>query len=688
MSEIKATKITINLKVCPHCQSQFANADETVCPHDSSLLCPISSDPLIGSFIGNYVVLAEVGTGGSGKVYKAEHRSLRRVVALKVLDGQLLSDPESVKRFEESARAIRDLTHPSITSLFDYGLLPDARPYMVMEFIAGQTLTRRISENVFTNEETIALFGQICDAMQTAHAAGVLHRDLKPGNIMIDTNGTAKIVDFGLAKFMNDDRTNITATGAVLGTPAYMSPEQCLGHASDVRSDIYSLGCVLYEAVTGQQIFTFGNSFDAMRKHVRLEPIKPSLHAVGLSPQLESVILKCLEKDPDQRFDSMQQVKECLNGAPIPLGGKANRTKESESDKGSAALAAKQETPYKLLMIVGAPLCVLLLIFSCYVMSSAPAHRRTSSSAPTEGLSSRQRTIAYHAATYDPPSLVLSGLSPEENESGLSKRWKAVPNEEFDKTSNATDRSKYENLSKRMQFPGLWFESYPVLAGKFNPFDPDGHKLQPIRCPDIHSGVFNPTTAEWYVTTDDALIRIDRSGRGTNLPLPAELQGYMLKGARAIAFDSKRNRLAIALSTFGKDIYFYDLTTKQWSSRELSQHVFAVHYSPSKDRFYCFSASGNRESKNSLSEMTPDGAIVKSTLLPGRIFSLQARYNYDAQMFEDENHLVLLVTPFNNKTREVYLLDKATQKIVFSKLLVSTKHQDDAASASRDHSKP
>jgi len=220
-----------------------------------------------GAKLGSYEIQSPLGAGGMGEVYLATQSSLSRRVAIKVLASSSASDPERLHRFEQEARAASALNHPNIISIYDVGR-EDSTAYIAMEFVDGRTLRSILETGPLPIKKTLQFAAQIADGLAKAHAAGIVHRDLKPENVMVTRDGFVKILDFGLAKLLSgpgDSSQNVTATmgsrpGVVMGTAGYMSPEQARGDRVDYHSDIFSLGCILYEMITGKQPFKRGST--------------------------------------------------------------------------------------------------------------------------------------------------------------------------------------------------------------------------------------------------------------------------------------------------------------------------------------------------------------------------------------------------------------------------------------------
>lgn len=283
-------------------------------------------DPLVGqTFEGRFQILSVLGQGGMGMVYKARHVHMDKLVAIKTLVPAAVSDDKSFLRFEQEARAASNLQHPNIISIFDFGRSADGTAYLVMEFLEGKTLEAELIEQI----ELISLarferiFTQVCSGMQHAHKKGVIHRDIKPSNLMLlDTEegkDVVKIVDFGLAKLHSRDKAeqHLTQTGMVMGSPPFMSPEQCRGDELDPRTDIYSLGCVMYAALTGQVPHMGNNSMATIYKHISDVPLPISevLGATNVPPRLEELVMRTLAKHKDDRPQSMEDLGKSITAA-------------------------------------------------------------------------------------------------------------------------------------------------------------------------------------------------------------------------------------------------------------------------------------------------------------------------------------------------------------------------------------
>lgn len=295
---------------CPQCGLSLP-LTVVVCPQDGSLLT--GQTIADGKLAGNYDFVEVIGSGGMGVIYKARHPILKKLVAIKMLHMHLLSDA-IVKRFEQEAQAASSLSHPNIIQVHDFGVSPHGQPYMVMDFVEGEPLSNVLHRNPMRIEPALNVLIQVADALAHAHEKGVLHRDLKPSNIMVTDADCSfpeiKIVDFGIAKVLETNQTRMTLTGELMGTPYYMSPEQCRGTTLDARSDIYSLGCVMFELLTGRTPFARGSAISAIVG--QLTAAAPTLAEtrpdIVFPELLEEVQVKMLAKEPGDRYQSMQEL--------------------------------------------------------------------------------------------------------------------------------------------------------------------------------------------------------------------------------------------------------------------------------------------------------------------------------------------------------------------------------------------
>lgn len=275
----------------------------------------------VGQFFGEYELLQEIARGGMGVVYKARHRKLNRVVALKmILAGQLASE-QDVRRFHAEAEAAATLDHPGIVPIYDVGE-HSGHHYFSMAYIEGVSLAEMIKEGPLPTPVAVEHAKHVAEAMAYAHERGVIHRDLKPANVLVDSSGVPKVTDFGLAKKVEDDGS-LTTAGEILGTPSYMPPEQAAGKADGVgeSADVYLLGALLYAMTTGRPPFQASNSVDTLLQVLDKEPVAPRLLNAAVPADVETIALKCLQKDPQRRYptaiDLAHDLERVLQNEPI-----------------------------------------------------------------------------------------------------------------------------------------------------------------------------------------------------------------------------------------------------------------------------------------------------------------------------------------------------------------------------------
>jgi serine/threonine protein kinase/Tfp pilus assembly protein PilF len=314
---------------CPKCKAENPD-DNQFCGKCGTPLIDIPSTPteaptkteiaqqksaldfIPGQHFGKrYQIIEEIGRGGMGRVYKAIDNELKRIVALKMIKPEISSQPGIVERFKKEIKLASQITHKNVCRIHDLGEAQGIK-FISMQYIKGQDLKGFIKQSGrLTTEKTIDLTGQICAALQAAHGEGVIHRDLKPRNIMLDKEGSAYVMDFGIAKSFEAEE--LTKEGTVVGTPHYMSPEQAEGRKVDHRSDIYSLGAIMYEMLTGKPPFTADSDIGIVHKHITETPKPPSKLNPQIPEALENIILKCLEKKPEERYQNADEIIKAIN---------------------------------------------------------------------------------------------------------------------------------------------------------------------------------------------------------------------------------------------------------------------------------------------------------------------------------------------------------------------------------------
>jgi serine/threonine protein kinase len=304
---------------------------------------------MIGKTVGHYLITAKLGAGGMGEVFLAEDTRLERKAAIKFLPAEMAADPERRQRFLNEARAASALNHPHVCVVYDVGETGDALPFIAMEFVEGQSLDALVKHGPLEMARITEIAEQVADALDAAHDRRIVHRDIKPGNISLTERGQVKVLDFGLAKRLPTGAVAHTVTedfqhtreGHVLGTPSYMSPEQALGRDLDHRSDIFSVGVVLYELATSQRPFIGSNFSEIVNNIVHAQPPAIARLNYDVPPELERIILKCLQKQPDRRYQSARELLVDLKNLRREMEFRkeeGGRRKEEPGSSGSSSI--------------------------------------------------------------------------------------------------------------------------------------------------------------------------------------------------------------------------------------------------------------------------------------------------------------------------------------------------------------
>ena len=365
---------------------------------------------MAGQLLGHYRVLEKIGSGGMGEVFRARDERLGRDVALKLIRPASSANPDHLRRFEQEARAAAALNHPNILAIYDVGF-EGSMPYIVSELLEGKNLRQRLEEGPIPVREAADYALQIAHGLTAAHERKIVHRDLKPENLFLTTDGRVKILDFGVAKLQApaaDDRsiesmTTVTKHGAMIGTVAYMSPEQLRGKAVDHRSDIFSFGAILYEMMSGVRAFRGETEVDTMTAVLREEPPVTNLEEAAIPPGYQDIVRHCLEKDPENRFQSAKDLAfalQTLGSSPVRI----------------ASPSIKKERPSFLLpcaLVVLLTAATVLLAVSRLLHTAAPppAYRRLTFEAGTvysARFAPDGQSIVYSAAWNDKPVQLFS----------------------------------------------------------------------------------------------------------------------------------------------------------------------------------------------------------------------------------------------------------------------------------------
>jgi serine/threonine protein kinase len=369
-----------------------------------------------GTKLGPYEIQSPLGAGGMGEVYRAKDSRLGRDVAIKVLPESMARDAERLRRFETEARAIAALNHPNILSIHDIGTHKGA-PYLVSECLEGQSLWLALSAGALPLRRAVDYGTQIAQGLAAAHDKGIVHRDLKPANVFLTRDGRVKILDFGLAKLAQPEASSCegeameaepTSAGVVLGTVGYMSPEQVRGESADARSDIFLLGTILYEMISGHRAFRRDTSAETMSAILKEDPPELSLTGKPISPVLERVVRRCLEKNPLQRFQSARDLAFNLES----LSGPSSTSADTGTPSFAVATAKKITSRKRVMTLAGGALLLALVAAGIWMLG---AH------------SSPLPLPTYHQLTFDRGLVYAARFAPDGRSIYYSASWNGQP---------------------------------------------------------------------------------------------------------------------------------------------------------------------------------------------------------------------------------------------------------------------
>lgn len=488
---------------------------------------------MVGKQIENYQIEAKLGEGGMGVVYKARDTNLDRTVALKVLKSAMAADAAMLERFRSEARAQATLTHPNIATLYNFFVHQDS-PVMVMEFVDGETLQRLIERRgSIPAVEAVALFRQALLGTGAAHQLGIIHRDIKPGNLMLNRLGVVKVMDFGIAKVANPQQT-LTRSGIRVGTAYYMSPEQIKGEPVDIRTDIYALGITLYELLTAHVPFFGDSEFQILSDHVHRTPPPPSQYLPQIPKDLEAIVLKALEKDGARRFQTVPEFCTALDKAAlipptqaphVPLSWHAPLSAQNQ-------VRSNRKTTGKL--VAGAIVMVCALCIAGFVRFTKPVqqeNRPQAASSPAATLSPTppEPPVATTTVTVEPSApakLPEREARPAQSQPAEPKSFAAAPSKSKNQRKPSTENPEAPAIEPASAAPSdqVTRQMPPASA---EALEEAAHRLARLRS----------RAASLHANLDDLRRNLAMQGlsvRGEGTEAAANLDLYLQEAERAL----------------------------------------------------------------------------------------------------------------------------------------------------------
>lgn len=376
----------------------------------------------LSNYIGRYQILERIGAGGMARVYKAWDTNLDRSVAIKVLHDHLAEDVTFKERFDREAKLVASLSHPNIVQIYDYGMIDQPSrmlSYMVMPYIAGQTLKDVLDELAhqgkrLERKRILSIMLNLTEALSYAHARGMVHRDVKPGNVLFNEQGQAVLMDFGIARLAQS--AQITQEGATVGTPAYLSPEQAAGLPLDSRADLYALGIILYEMLTGAPPFTGESTLSIILKHLN-EPVPSLADRAGITnPDLEAIILKALAKSANDRYQTADEFAAELNRVlggsmtPVPANKATQSTVSLDASTVRSVVQppmAKKQPDRLTRAVIGVSAAVVVLLVGLFIVTRTPAPATITPETTISSMTGDEGT--YFTSSFAPDDLTNSG---------------------------------------------------------------------------------------------------------------------------------------------------------------------------------------------------------------------------------------------------------------------------------------